>query len=521
MPRITRKQQRNESQKTDITVASAILDISTPEDSRYLRGVIGQSRGLATKAWSHYDEIGEVHYAVSRGARVGGYAKLGAYKVDKTGQITKQITSGAEAEIAEMLYSPYGGQRGLIERYISLMKVPGDAYLIRMRDASGNHDGYDFISSDEIERESLDQISKNSGKITKPLRRITLPLRSAGGVGEAIGHEVKVEDFLGRVWRPSQRWIDLADSPLLANDIECEILTLLTKGLRAKILSRFAMNGIMYIPSEVNELASGDNIKADGSKISSNKTLDRLVKAAIYQMSNMDDAAASLPIFMVGPGEQAENVKHITYDREIFATDMQLRGELIDRILMGLDVEPQGVKGVGDSNHWSASFINDSERRVNIQPDLEILCWAMSRMVMHAELQARDLPAGRITSSIVWYDLTEASVSTNKAEDARQASDRLALSDDALRKYGGFDDRDKPTDEEYVRMLGVKVRDPYLATFGLPIADKIDWDKVAVQPVTGPTADSPGDKPKAANGGGAGGKGTPSESDTPRRLKPA
>ena len=110
---------------------------------------------------------------------------------------------------------------------------------------------------------------------------------------------------------------------------------------------------------------------------------------------------------------------------------------------------------------------------------------------------------------------------TNIAEDARQLHDRIVVSSKAARRMSGVEETDAPTEEEYVRQLGVAAGDPYLATFGLSIADKIDWEKVSVQPKTGPDAKSPADKPKVSSGTGKKPGGPTPESNTPRSKRPA
>ena len=53
--------------------------------------------------------------------------------------------------------------------------------------------------------------------------------------------------------------------------------------------------------------------------------------------------------------------------------------------------------------------------------------------------------------------------------------------------------------DEYVRWVGVKVNDPYLATYGMDEADDIDWSKVGTKKA-GPEDDRHGRTTGCARG---------------------
>ncbi len=518
---------RRESGRDEI-IASASVDLRQADDIKYLRTVLSTSKSYGQLPWKWYDGIGEVHYAISRGSRVAGYAKLIAVELGKDGTPEKEA-KGLPAEIADSIASPYGGKRGFVERFFTMSKIPGDCYLIECTDSrDGSFDGYDVLDADEIDASSFDEGTRaDRGEQVfgagMSIRRITHPMiggTTGFGTSERLSIEIPGENFLGRIWRPSSRYVDLPDSPMRALEPTCELLYLLTMNLKAKILNRLALNGIVYIPTEVNDIRDGAPGGDQANPMLDGKVIDRLIRAASYAILNFDDPRSALPIFMSGPAQYADAIKHIILDRELYETDMKLRAELIDRLLMGLDIQPQTVRGIGDSNHWSSWSISDDERRINIQPDIETLCWAVTRMILHRKMLEAGLPPGRIRKTALWYDLTPANVKTNLAEDARQANDRILIGPAATRKLTGLAEADAPSEVEYIRMVGVKQNDPYLATFGMSEAEKIDWDKVGKGSKTGPGADSQGDKPKAGAGKSSGGP-DDNESDTPRKLRPA
>lgn len=506
-------------------MASARIDVSDARDLRYLRSVLSVSRSKSKRAWKWFNALSEVSGGVGRLGKIAGYAKIQAREVNPDGTPGKVLTRGMAAEIASRMSSPYGGQRALIDRYLTLMKIPGDAYLIRCRDykADGTfvERGYDFLSADEIERASVEgsQFSEKQEIIqpNEPIRRITLPAGEASN-GEQLSVEVRAQDFIGRVWRPAGQYVDLPVSPMRALDTECELLWLLTRGLKGKLASRLALNGILYFPSEINDVHTATPTASE-NPIHDNRIIDRLIKAAIAQAQNIDEAAGAIPIIVSGPAQYADAVRNIVLDREVYATDMALREELKDRILTGLDANKQKTKGDGDSNHFTSWSDSDDELRVNIKPDLETMMWALTRMGLHREMQERGASDRQISKTMLWYDLSGAQTNINAAEDGRQASDRIQISPAAARRMANIDESDAPTAEEYIRGLGVKISDPYLATFGMPEAKDFDWEKIGSKK-TGPDAASPADEPPVGPGTkrGAPGQG---DSDTPKRLRPA
>lgn len=835
------RERHRRTQSNDVAMAAAPIDLTRPSDARYAATVIQMSKAESQNSWRWYDQLGEIHYGVSRSAKVGGYAELGVYELGKNGQLGKQVTTGLPGEIAAMLYSPYGGQRGLIERFLTLMKIPADSYLIQTMNGE-EQDGFDFVSASELKVDDPTTLFDQT-QGTK-ISRITMPAKSRWSETE-MDERITPAEFLGRVWKPSSQFVDMPDSALKALDSTCEMLYLLTVGLRSKLLSRLASNGIMYIPNEVNDVRSAAPSGEPG-EFHNNKVLNELLNAGFYSARNPSAPEAAMPVFMTGPGIHGEQFRHIIMDQEVYETDMKLRSELIDRILTGLDVQPSQVKGSQDANHWcndeqtevftrrgwqtidtirvgdealaldhetgiaewqpvtdlyvadvvdepmrllrsrthtsqttmshrwpivtndglrrwkttaelnqghaittgapvklptyakwtdalveiaawfwtegnigmsttiaqshtrnpervdriraaltaefgvdgfteriqpndssfggpitvfrlrsyardallevapgkqvTAEFIDsltaaqlnlfidvscmgdgthwrvgvrdiwqrrrddleaferacilagyavssipghsggwvalakkatrvkpikavgemqrqgkeggatdeivshtgrvwcptvavhhsylarrdgqtfftgnsswsasEDELRVSVRPDLDTLCWALTRLVLWKRLQDSGFSPGRVQKYVVSYDLSKAQSHQNIAEDARQLNDRLVIGPAATREASGFEERHAPTDIEYIRAVGVKANDVYLATYGMSEAEKFDWTKIG-SAKTGPNADSPADESRVQPGKGNPGSPGDNKSKTPARLRPA
>jgi hypothetical protein len=503
----------------DLSAASVEVDLNDRTDGSYLQSTVAYGQRAGRDAWKWYNEIGEVHYSISRSARVAGYSEFMAVEFGPNGKIERTIDTGLPAEIAMSLYSPYGGTRGLVERFYTLMKVPGDMYLLEMEDG-----GYHLASPDELDVQSFAWWSRNRGDL-KDVKLITVP-GSYGVIEDGNRNSatpfsklIKPDQFIGRIWSPSKRYADVPESALHALDTECSALRDLTLSIKAQLRSRFALAGLLVLPPGMSMAAS---VKGKGRVAGQvpEATVDLIVAAMTRNVRNLEEAQALLPIILrAAHPDDGEKIKHIVLDRKVFETDLALRRELIGRILQALDSNQDAVKGGEDQSHWGSWQAADDERRVAIAPDLEGFCWSASRLIMQRKLPDTFPKKGNIG---IWYDLSRAATRSNMQEDARQAWDRILVSDPAARKMSGIPESDAPSEVERVRAAGRLVKNPMLMLYGTEEYKKIDWDKVGEwAKSTGPAADSPADDPEAGPGEGDPGSPDDRETDTPRTERPA
>lgn len=493
---------RDDGRPAKELVAAQHVDIGAMTNIKRLQTIKERTTADTPRAWEWYDSIPELHYGVDHSARVAGHAELVPKKL-VNGEYTGDVKNPKLLGIYEEIWSPHGGQRGLIEQFFRLMKIKAHAHLIRT-----NMGGYDFVSDDELTFED------------NKIKRFMLPITASMSTKEKDSYAeiIRREDYLGRVWKPHPRWLEVPDSPMKALDTVCEELVILTRSVRARLMSRLAMAGILFVPSEMSDVVGAP--KGDG-QFSNDRVINSIVQIMMRNMDNHSDAIATMPIILRGPGNISEALRFITTDREIYDMDMQLRAEAAQRMLQGLDIQPSVVTGNGDSNHWAAWADRDEELRSQIVPDLEMLCFAIQVLLVQPLAAQRGIRETLFDTHRTMYDLSGAAARPNLAEDARAGYDRFAVNEAGVRKMAGISDEFKPDDQEKIRMTGIKIGDPYLATFGLPGAEKIDWAKVIVKQAPGPDAARPDGKPKAGPGVGTPGAPGNSESDAPKSKRPA
>jgi hypothetical protein len=502
-----------------VALAHESINISDQMDRTFLNAIVADASGDAPRSWSHYRSVGEVRYAISRSARIAGYTRFVAAEVNERGEIVQTKDRGVEAEIVQQISSRYGGVRGLVERYYTLMKIPGQSFLVRVRenrDGTGNPDGYFPLSASEINREGdAEARARSADPITWRMKR-----SGSRNGNTSMTRLVQPEDFLGRIWTPDHEFVQDVNSPMQSVNSMCEQLNTLTESISGRLRQRFTHAGILLIPNEINDAAISGNTPTDG-KFSHDKVMNYLIHVMTTNVVNHAQGMAAIPILLKGPATVLDMVRHITEESTIAETDLTLRAELIGRILTALD-QPAGAVSDGEGeNHWRSWLTQDEERRIAVQPDIEGFCHALTRMILWPQLTARNRAAGATMKWRVWYDLSRADVQSNKEEAARQLWDRGGVSDAYLRMISGATEDDVPKPDEYVRIVGRTMKNPYLACHGLEGVE-VDWDKAAAWgKKSGPAADSPGDDEEVGPGSGSPGSPSDRDSDTPKSKEPA
>ena len=490
------------------------INISNAEDRGYLAGTVGMGKAVSDDSWKNYNRIGEVRYAISRSARIAGYGQLRGEYMSRTGEVETVAEKGIVADIVAEMYGKFGGTRGLIERFYTLMKLPAEAYPIWVRE-NGVVDGMWFLSPHEIDSSSV-----IGGKVdvSKPVKWITGRYQDPNSGSQNFYRTVNAEDFMGRIWNPSKQYTDEADTPMTAINVWCEMLDTLTQSIMGRLRQRFALAGLLLVPNEISDAAI--NGPATPGQYSNDKVMNYLITIMTRNVTMHDQGMSQIPAVLKGPADALDKVRHIILDTQIAETDIKIRAELINRIMDSLDQQKAATNGGEGTSHWGMWAVSDEERRITVQPDLESMCFGLTKMILWKRLSERGWDPAKIRRWRVGYDLSQAAVKTNVAEDARQAHDRGLVNGDFLRRSIGATDNDKMSNEEYTRWVGVKLQDPVMACYGL---QGIEVEAMPVRASTstpGPSADSPGDPTKVAPGVGQPGSPSSRDSDAPKAEEP-
>jgi len=455
---------------TEITASAVEVNLASEDDMAMLKAT---RQRYAQTAWDWYKKLPEVHYP----ANFVGYAlsMCNYYIAEKPDPRVEKYTPvkrPSEAAYIDLLEGVTGDVNEMARRYGVNRSITAEAFLVG-EDGPMDTINWELLSN----RELLMQDDKAS---------------RVYGIGVNPKMYEPGKAFIRRFWKPHSEFVYLADGPLEPLDTACEELHLLTESVKARVKSRLASNGILFVPQSLQlPMAFGGakgttNTGAGGPNDPFINSLIRLWTTAII---NPGVAAGALPTILRGPDEAGERIKHIVMDPSIVEVEISLRAELVQRIARGMDLPPEIVLGMADTNHWSSWSIMDSAFKNHIAPIAREWVKGLTRVWLRPLLVALGVPVERAMKLHVAYDASALLSSSDEASEGRELLDRGVISEKHVREVGGIPDSAVPDEQERVRLIGMKIGDPYLATFGMDIAKKIDWDKVATaKPEPGPVA---------------------------------
>src|SRR5690606_7431621 len=146
------------------------------------------------------------------------------------------------------------------------------------------------------------------------------------------------------------------------------------------------------------------------------------------------------------PAEYVDKIKHLDFTLKIDEKIIDKRESAIKRLASQLNVPPEVLLGMGDLNHWNAWISDETSLKVDVAPDAELICQAITTGYLQPRLKASGVEDW--ASWVVWYDMSELTLRPDRSDDAIQLYDRLEINGAALRRETGFDESDKPGDDE-------------------------------------------------------------------------
>ena len=412
------------------------------------------------QALNYYDLLPEIKYAASFYSR--GLANLELVASEKKmGEDGKVQVVPSENEIArqhlERIQDPGGGRTNLLGSYGRLLFLVGEAYLVATKDPESELEQWEMLSFEEIVPEG------------RTYKRVKAPMLQPEQLEEADESEFEPLDentaVVYRLWKRHPRHSELADSTMEGVLELCEELLLLTRAVRSRARSRLAGSGILYVPNTLTVTPVEPEPDEDPDV---DPFLSRLTNAMTAPIADEGAPSAVVPLVIRGPDELGDKIKHIQIvDPTQLYPETGLRRECIERIAIGLDMPNEILTGTGDVNHWGAWMIDEQAWKQHLQPIAQQLCDDLTASYYRPSL--REAGVEDWQNHLIAFDAASAISHPNKAKDAKDLWDRLAISDEALRDATGFDPDDGITDgDEMTRRIGVLVRDGTLATTGVP-----------------------------------------------------
>jgi hypothetical protein len=317
------------------------------------------------------------------------------------------------------------------------MEVAAEAYLLGQRDPeSPSGEKWTVRSVTEVRVDG-------SGKIS-----LVEPGSGRSTPQELVPGEVE----LLRIWNPHPQYYEWPDSELSANLDTCEELRLYDRLLRASARSRIGSGTALYIPEEFSLTRAGSapvRADVDGTDEDDDPFMDDLVAAMIEPISSEDSPEAVVPMVIRGPafvGDQPAKdlIGVVQLGRQDPERVIEYRDAATTKLGRNINLPPEVMSGMGDTNHWSAWSIDANTCKNHIEPRAELICDSLTVAYLRPALLAVGCPPEEVAKVCLWFDPSELVQNPNRGQDARDAHGAGVLSDLALARTLGFPDEDMP-----------------------------------------------------------------------------
>lgn len=437
-----------------ITAAARRIDPGNRED---LAWVPKRSEKWQDEAWAYVDSVPELKFA--SGFNGNALSRLRIYPaviIDPdqppvaiqdaigSGGVTSKLAADAADETARMEQSD-GGIQGLLADFGTILSVSGDSYAVATPETPIEEEQWNVYSESAVTK--IDKglaLRQKPGSKPEPFPPGTLFIR---------------------IWRRHKRWPGLADSNMRAILSESEELLIYSRQFRTVGRSRNNA-GLLYLS---NKLDLPPQIDPTTGKPKELTTMEQSLMSSMITPTHDDGSASGVvPHILRGEGKPDELIKHFPLDRKIDESAIARVTFLIQRLAHGLDTPVEVLTGVADVNHWSAWQIEDQSYKMHLQPLAQVPAAGLAKGFLRPALIIRGNPDDVVQRVVYALDASSLVVRPNRAADAKDAFDRLAISWDSFRDYLGFDEGDKPTDEEIAQRALMGLGDFHRTSIGQP-----------------------------------------------------
>ncbi len=460
---------------TELNALTAAAKRANRKTAGYMRRLI---QPWQARAMSYYDLVGECWNAAQFYSRSLKQVRLYAATRDEDGEITDEGVPPDVQEMVARIQDPGGGGYSrLMDAYGRIMFLIGEGYFL-ITNPDGDEEAWEFVSPDELRL-------TGDGAYTR-FAAPSLPAEEFDDIPDTAYQPVGNEALIYRVWRPSPRYSQLADSPIRAVLDILEELVLLTLAVRSTAKNRMVRNGILYVPDEISPAALGTEGDED---MSNDPLIANIQEQLVAGIQNPGTSAAVSPALLRGPAEYADNLKWIQVSNPLETYPEEgLRTEAIRRFATGIEMPAEILMGTADVNHWGAWLIDEQAAKNYIFPACQSLCDDLTSVFLRPALKAAGVANWQ--DYVIAYDASAVVAKPDRTADYKDAHDRLVISDAAYREALDANEQDAPDQNEWDRRAAVKMNDPDALVIPYSAGGPDDADDQLAGEDGGPTPDS-------------------------------
>lgn len=445
-------------------------------------------------AWEYFDAIGEIKYAFTMVANISSRIRLYAARVDDPSlaptpcSTVGSVSDTAAIKAVSRFDTASGGQAGFLRDATLNLSVVGEFNLVQQpaNPFEKTPETWNVRSNDELTVDTGSKTitistSRTPSIFKKPIR---LPANA----------------FAARIWRPHPRYSDEADSSMIGILDLCSELLLLNRAFRSTARSRLN-SGMLYLPDGLKIASNPDLVdpsllgdfdaEAEAAAVTEEDEFENaLMDAMLTPITDESSAAAVLPLILRGPAELAEKIKQFKFERSFDPSLAERADRVLDRIMQGIDVPKDIVTGLANIKYANAVQIDESLYKAHIEPLILFICDALTMVYLRPALIAAGVDKADADKYVVWYDPSNVTTRTDRADDADKGLEKYALSYQTWRRTHGFADEDAPDATELALRLMIdrgsftpELTESLLQVFLPDIMDRVRQATMAQSPV--------------------------------------
>lgn len=377
-----------------------------------------------TTAWYFYDAVGELRFAHNWIANAVSRAVLYAAEIDPdTGLITGP-TEDPRAQAAALTILGGTDERPQLQSTMALhWQIPGETFIIVIPQGSSRPDRWLAMARTQMRERG------GRWQFEDPLTGVWTPLRS--------------QDRVIRVWSPHPAKQAHADSAMRPGNVICQEIEKASQNIMARLDSRLAGNGILWIPNEV------DFPTEDGEQADAESFMKLLMETAEASISQPGTAAAHVPLMAQVPGEwiAAMSGAHTDLASALDSAVPELRKDGLLRLGNTLDMTREiAMGGMAEANHWTAWQIEEGTYKIHVEPFLLKLGMALTGEFFRPALSLMGVSDPE--RFVLAWDITEVVARPDDTEDVKWLWDQRLVSADYTRSKLSVPDDAMPSEDE-------------------------------------------------------------------------
>lgn len=380
--------------------------------------------------WRFYDIIPEFGFAARWVGQCCSKVRIYVADVDKLGRVQGEVKDSRINALADTLL---GGPSAKAEHLRALginLTVAGEGYIVgrpgdpTSESATNVKDNWYILSSSEMRR-----VQSSNGE-----------WQWAWYLPDGNPFTLDLErNVITRVWTPHPARVWCADSPARSCQMVLRELEQLTKYVFSQIDSRLVGAGLLIIPNDLDLPAEQNATNASES------LMIRLATAGAASLRGEGSALGVLPHIV--ESANADGWKLLTFDSQLSNQAMELRKEAVNRLGVGLDMPPEVLTGLGESNHWSGFLIDGYGIKVHIEPLMNRICDALTQAYLIPALKLMGKDPARYTYA---FDTSPLALRPQRLQDALNLYEKGIVGAEAVRSAGYFKESEAPDVEEDV-----------------------------------------------------------------------